>query len=80
MTGGGSGPAPGSAPVAQTGAADPLVTTIPPERVAERWAMEEPAGSTALDALLVDHRERASASGLTGFIPYAAVVGPDGLR
>jgi len=44
------------------------------------WSMEEPADTTALDALLVDHRERASASGLTGFIPYAAVVGPSGLR
>jgi hypothetical protein len=42
--------------------------------------MDEPAGTTALDALLVDHRERASASALTGFIPYAAVVGRSGLR
>jgi hypothetical protein len=42
--------------------------------------MGDPAGTTALDALLVDHRERASASGLTGFIPYAAVVGQSGVR
>lgn len=45
-----------------------------------RWSMGDPAGTTALDALLVDHRERASASGLTGFIPYAAVVGQSGVR
>lgn len=54
--------------------------TQPGAAVVERWAIEEPAGSTALDALLVDHRERVSASGLTGFIPYAAVVGQSGLR
>jgi negative regulator of sigma E activity len=48
--------------------------------VVSQWAMDEPIGSTALDELLVDHRERASASGLTGFIPYAAVVGQHGLR
>lgn len=52
----------------------------PEAGMVERWAIEEPVGSTALDALLVDHRERVSASGLTGFIPYAAVVGQNGLR
>jgi len=45
-----------------------------------QWSLGDPADSTALDALLVDHRERASASGLTGFIPYAAVVGRSGVR
>jgi hypothetical protein len=53
---------------------------VPDPRIVERWTMDEPAGTTALDALLVDHRERASASALTGFIPYAAVVGRSGLR
>jgi hypothetical protein len=48
--------------------------------VVARWSLGDPADSTALDALLVDHRERASASGLTGFIPYAAVVGRSGVR
>ena len=52
----------------------------PPAGAVSQWAMEAPAGSTALDELLVDHRERASESGLTGFIPYAAVVGQHGLR
>lgn len=53
---------------------------LPDAQVVERWSMDAPAGSTALDTLLVDHRERASASALTGFIPYAAVVGRSGLR
>lgn len=48
--------------------------------IVARWEMDGPADSTALDALLVDHRERASASGLTGFIPYAAVVGQHASR
>jgi sigma-E factor negative regulatory protein RseA len=45
-----------------------------------QWSIEQAGDSSDLDALLVDHRERASASGLTGFIPYAAVVGHSGLR
>jgi negative regulator of sigma E activity len=76
-----SGPAmeaPGMAPdIAQQRTAEPADSDA---QVVERWTMAAPAGSTALDALLVDHRERASASGLTGFIPYAAVVGQSGLR
>ncbi|MBK5932138.1 sigma-E factor negative regulatory protein [Halochromatium salexigens] len=81
-----SGPAmesPGMARnIAQQGTAEPAGSddAQADAQVVERWTMEEPAGSTALDALLVDHRERASASGLTGFIPYAAVVGQSGLR
>ncbi len=61
-------------------AVDARLAAEPDAQVVERWTMDEPAGTTALDALLVDHRERASASALTGFIPYAAVVGRSGLR
>lgn len=61
-------------------AVDGRLAADPDARVVERWTMDEPAGTTALDTLLVDHRERASASALTGFIPYAAVVGRSGLR
>ncbi len=61
----------------------PALTEI--NAIAQAWMVEprtldEPAESRVLSALLVDHRERASASGLTGFIPYAAVVGQSGLR
>jgi negative regulator of sigma E activity len=92
MTGSGLGPSLESSPIAQS---DPAAvqasaalsesmtrreSVVPSEPMVERWALDEPVGSTALDALLVDHRERASASGLTGFIPYAAVVGPSGVR
>jgi hypothetical protein len=69
-----------SSPVAQTDRAVAQGRAATTEPMVERWAMDEPESSTALDALLVDHRERASASGLTGFIPYAAVVGPSGVR
>lgn len=67
-------------PIAQTDPAAAQGLAVPTDPMVERWAMDEPAGSTALDALLVDHRERASASALTGFIPYAAVIGPSGVR
>ena len=59
--------------------ADGASDAVEPSLVAQ-WSMGDPASSTELDALLVDHRERASASGLTGFIPYAAVVGQSGVR
>jgi negative regulator of sigma E activity len=52
----------------------------PTAELVDRWAMDETLITTGFDELLVDHRERASASALTGFIPYAAVVGPNGLR
>jgi hypothetical protein len=80
MTGDGQVSGLGPDSVTQTGSDESLDGALPPDPVVERWVMEEPAGSTSLDALLVDHRERASASGLTGFIPYAAVVGPSGVR
>lgn len=56
------------------------MANVPAPGIVSQWAMEGPADSTSLDELLVDHRERASASGLTGFIPYAAVIGQNGLR
>ncbi|MEA3640040.1 MAG: sigma-E factor negative regulatory protein [Lamprobacter sp.] len=81
MTGRDRGPAQAGAPMAQSAPAEGLEHLVPATHLVERWAvMDEPASSTALDELLVDHRERASASGLTGFIPYAAVVGPSGVR
>ncbi|MCF8003590.1 MAG: sigma-E factor negative regulatory protein [Chromatiaceae bacterium] len=92
MTGSGLEPSLESSPIAQSDPAaaqafaalsEPMTrreSVVPSEPMVERWALDEPVGSTALDALLVDHRERASASGLTGFIPYAAVVGPSGVR
>jgi len=40
-----------------------------------RWQATSPALSSKLDRMLVGHRESASASGIKGFIPYAAVVG-----
>ncbi len=80
MTGGGLGPSPEVPRLAQPEASELGISAGPAQPAVERWAMDEPAGSTALDTLLIDHRERTSASGLTGFIPYAAVVGPSGLR
>jgi sigma-E factor negative regulatory protein RseA len=44
-----------------------------------RWQATSPALSSKLDRMLVGHRESASASGIKGFIPYAAVVG-NGVR
>ncbi|WP_462320694.1 sigma-E factor negative regulatory protein [Halochromatium sp.] len=65
----------------QPDAAAPGANAVPiVQPVVERWAMDEPAGATALDRLVIDHRERTSASGLTGFMPYVAVVGPSGVR
>lgn len=80
MTGNSLGPSPESRRLAQPGTNEFGANTAPAQTTVERWAMDEPIGSTALDTLLIDHRERTSASGLTGFIPYAAVVGPSGLR
>ncbi|WP_201223342.1 RseA family anti-sigma factor [Halochromatium roseum] len=80
MTGSGFGPSLESSPIAQSDPAAVQEYAALTEPMVERWALDEPVSSTALDALLVDHRERASASGLTGFIPYAAVVGPSGVR
>lgn len=80
-----SRPGSGEAERALAGAADSqqsvdgLAGPVEPSLVAQ-WSLGDPASSTDLDALLVDHRERASASGLTGFIPYAAVVGRSGVR
>lgn len=74
------GPALTDATARGSGGPDGLNAPASATGVVSQWAMDEPAGSTALDELLVDHRERASASGLTGFIPYAAVVGQHGLR
>lgn len=68
-----------AAPVA--GAGDPPVGDAPARvaggvsPVVERWGPGEPSTTTPLDLLLIDHRERASGTGLTGLIPYAAVVG-----
>lgn len=80
MTGGDPGSNSAAPRVAQPEATEVGPNATPAQPAVERWAMDEPAGSTALDTLLIDHRERTSASGLTGFIPYAAVVGPSGLR
>ncbi len=80
MTGNGLEPSPEVPRLTQPEAADLGINAVPAQPAVARWAMDEPAGSTALDRLLIDHRERTSASGLTGFIPYAAVVGPSGLR
>jgi len=42
---------------------------------AQRWHVDEPALENKLDRLLVTHQEQSPASGLTGFLPYATVVG-----
>ncbi|NEX17650.1 MAG: hypothetical protein C1943_13750 [Halochromatium sp.] len=79
--GGGATPSPETPGMVQANPAQaPSLAAASTAPLVAGWSMEEPADTTALDALLVDHRERASASGLTGFIPYAAVVGPSGLR
>jgi sigma-E factor negative regulatory protein RseA len=41
----------------------------------QRWHVDEPALESKLDRLLVTHREQSPVSGLTGFLPYATVVG-----
>ena len=48
--------------------------------VIDRWAVGEPNVASKLNELLVSHRERAAASGISGLIPYAAVVGYAGTR
>lgn len=62
--------------------APPVAKTLqpPPEPFrlsspAQRWHVDEPALESKLDRLLVTHQEQSPASGLTGFLPYATVVG-----
>jgi len=45
-----------------------------------RWSVGEPTVASKLNELLVSHRERAGAGGLSGLIPYATVVGYGGSR
>jgi sigma-E factor negative regulatory protein RseA len=67
------------APLADAG--DPAVDEAPARvatgisPVVQQWSPGQPSTTTPLDLLLIDHRERASGTGLTGLIPYAAVVG-----
>lgn len=57
------------------GSADRAVVPQTSNRPRARWQATSPALSSKLDRLLIGHRERASASGISGFVPYAAVVG-----
>ena len=40
-----------------------------------RWHLDEPALENKLDQFLVNHQEQSPVSGMTGFLPYATVVG-----
>ncbi|MGD8207085.1 MAG: sigma-E factor negative regulatory protein [Thiohalocapsa sp.] len=45
---------------------------------AQRWHQADPTVRARLDQLVVDHHERMPAAGLSGFVSYVAVVGPEG--
>lgn len=52
---------------------------LPPEqfRLAGpvRWHLDAPALETKLDRFLVNHQAQSPVSGMTGFLPYATLVG-----
>ncbi len=63
------------AAVDDASAGDPGLAAASSMMPPPRWQAASPALSSKLDRMLVGHRESASASGIKGFIPYAAVVG-----
>ncbi len=51
-----------------------------PDSEAARWHLAQPALASKLDLYLVNHQERAPATGMKGMLPYAALVSYEGGR
>jgi len=56
------------------------LASSPPEQLpypghTRRWHLDEPALENKLDQFLVNHQEQSPGSAMTGFLPYATVVG-----